>query len=753
VIFLLGAFLLAERFRISSSSDLRLMFSGEPELVTLRGMLADTPSVREVQAGRGEISYSYALLDVTEVQRKNQESLPAQGRVATRLRGELTDEFFQGRVVEVVGVLALPPEAAAPGLFNYRAYLHNTRVFFQLKSDSTNDWRLLSFEPMPLTERFRRWAAWQLQRGLPAEDEASETIAAMTLGLRNSMSGEMADVFMRTGTLHIVAISGLHVACIAYFFSTLVRFTGLPRSVEGIIIIGVVWFYTAATGLQSSACRAALMATVLMLQWMLRRPPELLNTVAASAALILLVQPEQLFQASFQLSFCVVTVIALAATWVQKYFPDCLTQARHKILSIDPLLPSELIPRWKKIAGWALGLVLGNLLVSMASWVGSMPLTAYYFNTVTPVSLAANLAAVPLSSISLGATVVSILLPWIAPISNYVGWVTMKWTIEVVQFFGAFSFGYFYVPKPNAVFLIGYALVLTVLFIPQLRAGMRKFASAGVVAALSFFWIGSIYAEKPIANITVLPCAGTPTFVEEPWWNDLLIDSSSARDADYMLKRFLRSRGRGSLDGLLITHGDAQAVGGFEMVWKELAPEQVYTSAVRMRSPGYRRTIQVLEMIPLRWRQIAAGDSIQGWSVLHPERNERGFARADDNAVVLHRRIGRWTFLHLSDLGAIGQQELVRKAVSLQADVVIAGMPEQGEPLSDDLLGMIRPKVIILGTSSYPYTAIASPKLRARMEASGAKVIYIDEDQAVTATVRMDRCTIQTMRGQRVDLE
>ena len=199
-----------------------------------------------------------------------------------------------------------------------------------------------------------------------------------------------------------------------------------------------------------------------------------------------------------------------------------------------------------------------------------MPLTAYYFNTVTPVSLLANLVAVPLSSVSLGATVVSILVPWVAPVSNYLAWMFMKWTIGTVEFFGSFSWGYFYVARPNALFMVAYAVGIAVLFIPRLRAGMRKYASALVVAVLSMFWLGSVYAGKPVAQLTVLPCAGTPMLVEEGR-KELLIDSSSERDADYMLKRFLRARGHGSLDGLVITHGDAQVVGGFEMMWNEFA--------------------------------------------------------------------------------------------------------------------------------------------------------------------------------------
>ena len=94
--FALGSCLYAERYRVTSPHDSRSLFSGEPELVTIRGRLIETPGVREVQAGRGEIAYSYALIDLTEAKKDKGEWQPANGRVATRMRGELTGDFFQG---------------------------------------------------------------------------------------------------------------------------------------------------------------------------------------------------------------------------------------------------------------------------------------------------------------------------------------------------------------------------------------------------------------------------------------------------------------------------------------------------------------------------------------------------------------------------------------------------------------------------------------------------------------------------------
>ena len=121
-VFVLGATLYVGRYRVASVDDVRLVLGGEPELVTLRGRLAESPEVREFQAGSREVAYSYATIDLRELQVQKKGWQPASGRIAVRLRGELGAEFFRGRTVEVEGVIGWPAKAAAPGLFDYRAY-------------------------------------------------------------------------------------------------------------------------------------------------------------------------------------------------------------------------------------------------------------------------------------------------------------------------------------------------------------------------------------------------------------------------------------------------------------------------------------------------------------------------------------------------------------------------------------------------------------------------------------------------------
>ena len=106
----------------------------------------------------------------------------------------------------------------------------------------------------------------------------------------------------------------------------------------------------------------------------------------------------------------------------------------------------------------------------------------------------------------------------------------------------------------------------------------------------------------------------------------------------------------------------------------------------------------------------------------------------------------------MSELGANGQKKLLASGAELKADVVIAGMPEHGEPLMDELLEKILPKVVVLGTAEYPYTAQGSAELRERLEKSGATILYVDREQAVTISVKANECVVTSMQGSRISL-
>jgi len=120
--------------------------------------------------------------------------------------------------------------------------------------------------------------------------------------------------------------------------------------------------------------------------------------------------------------------------------------------------------------------------------------------------------------------------------------------------------------------------------------------------------------------------------------------------------------------------------------------------------------------------------------VLHPEPGAR-FDDADDNAVVFWREINGHSILLLSTLGRSGQDSLVEGHPHLRADIVVAGLPATDEPLSEPLLRLIEPKLIIITDSEFPATRRASAKLRQRLATHDVPVIYCRNAGALKLTL------------------
>ena len=745
-VILLGWIRLGVEMAVLSPWDLRTVIGPKTEYVTVRGSLGETPSFRQTEVKGRTVWHSTVTIRVDSL-RGTSVWQPAVGRVAATLPGLLDDSFGAGQRVEVTGVVRPPRGPVAEGLFDYRAYLRAQGIYYQLATEGTNDWSVMSSSDAsrwpPWPSQFLRWAQGILAKGLPGEDEPLRLLWAMTLGWKTALTNDVSEPFMRNGTLHIFAISGLHIALIAGILVSVLRVLRWPRAVCGLATVPAIWFYTAATGWQSSAIRSAVMMTIIIGGWALRRPSDLLNSLAAAAVLILLWEPLQLFQAGFQLSFMVVLSMAL--------FLPPLENLRRRWLRPDPFLPPGLRTGGQKWLDRALRVMTTSVATSLAAWLGSLPLIAYYFYLVTPVSLLANLLIVPLSSFALMANLGSLIcgdwLPEFTGLFNHSAWFWMSVMIRLSDWTADLPGAYFYVQQPSLVVVAFYYLILAAslsgwAFVPPRRKWMSL--AVGLVAGI---WLLSWWTTKDEVQITILPLGGGPILADLPGRDrDLLVDCGSQTGAEMVVKPFLHSRGLSRLPRVLLTHGDLQRVGGVDYLRRHFSVAEVLTSSIRFRSPAYRRIISDLPSMSVHHRQIKRGDSIHGWSVLHPEAADR-FSQADDSAVVLRAEFHGLRVLLLSDLGRLGQRALLEREADLRADIVVAGLPVQGEPLTGPLLERIRPRLIVLASSENRGSPPGGRGLGPRLRATGIPVIDTGIEGAVRVTARRKDSEVKSMKG------
>jgi competence protein ComEC len=198
---------------------------------------------------------------------------------------------------------------------------------------------------------------------------------AMILGERRGIPRFINNAMIKTGTVHILVVSGFNVGIVIFVFILLLKLLRLSRQLRFIIVIPAAVIYCFVTGVSNPVVRATIMAIIFMLGFLLAREADIYNSLSISALFILGFNPRQLFDIGFQLSFASVASIICLYPKIR----DFLRLGRLKIRFIRFLID--------------------GCLVSLSAWAGTSALVAYYFHLFSPVAVLANLFIVPLASL------------------------------------------------------------------------------------------------------------------------------------------------------------------------------------------------------------------------------------------------------------------------------------------------------------------------------------------------------------------
>ncbi|MFN0068418.1 MAG: ComEC/Rec2 family competence protein, partial [Limisphaerales bacterium] len=617
----------------------------------------------------------------------------------------------------------------------------------ELRADGADDWRLAG-EPVAAgwAERFQGWAQRRLSAGLEPPDRSVQLIFAMVLGWKTALTDEVEEPFMRSGTMHLFAISGLHIALIAGIVAQALRLLLAPRPLVGVATIAVVWAYTAATGWQPSAVRATIMTTVVVGGWMLHRPVDLLNSLAAAALAILLWDARQLFAAGFQLSFAVVGALGLLLPRLEQF--------RDRVWAVDPFLPADALPRWQGWARPAWRLVTANLAVSLAAWLGSLPLTAHYFHLVSPVGLLANLLVVPLSSAVLVCALASLAFAWwpaVAELFNHSAWLWMTWADGLSRWFAERPGGVWHAATPPAAWTAAWFLALALAGLGRARWGKWRWGVAlAAVVALTGFGAAQVRHEGSFTCLTVLPLrGGHAVFVEParggPRW---LVDTGDEAATLAVTRPFLMARGVNRLPALALTHGDIRHVGGAPLIMDRFRPRGLLVPVPDFRSPAWDAALAaaISNVVPVR--RVAAGDDAPPWRVRHPPAAARA-ARADDASLVLAGAVDGLRVALVADLSRAGQETWLNTGQPEPVDVLVTGLADQ-RPLSPAVFERLRPRLILVADAARPATARAPADARAAFHAAGVPVIFLGDTGSVRFRWRAGHVMVEDAAGRRV---
>jgi ComEC/Rec2-related protein len=615
-----GALLFAWRTE-RSPTDISQLATPDGRIVTLAGVVVQSPrlsshpdnplaphiaaNVDEADASSeavgepaasakqfGNRSYTALTLAVTTVTLADGRTLQADGRVRVTVEQAIQPDYHDrprtGDRLIITGKLRRFAAPLNPGQAD-AAELNGQRG---LRAElSTNFWAAVRdrqrgpwWSPYVWMGEIRTAILSAIPRGDENGDEsaagpARRIMPALLLGDLSELQDHEQQLFMRSGIVHFLAVSGIHLILFACGLMWLMRRLMIGLRTRSILLILFVTFYCFAIEFHPSVVRAAIYFVLLGLGDLLGRPRSALNTLAGAAFVVLIIAPADIFSFGFQLSFIAVLGLMLTCPrLVLLIFPwrrsDNLVEQEHD--------HRYLMTVRQRTEDLFCTCITGSLF--------TMPLMAWHFHLVTPIGFLSNFLAfflvLPLLILSVVAVIFG-LIPGLAAWSgpwDLLNWLS-GWLENLSQAAVTVPHGHFYVREFSWLWVaITIGLLLAWTFRARLRLAPWQLPAALVVAVAGYAWLGVPRGPTDEVRITTLAVGcGNTVLVQAPGGYNLLVDCGSDMTAEntgpLVTAPALWKLGVARLDAILLTHADADHVKDAALVAERIPVDRFYLSS------------------------------------------------------------------------------------------------------------------------------------------------------------------------------
>ncbi len=728
---------------VARDNDLSLFASDEPRLLRVVGTLLarpdlishDTPSARYAWPrpdASTAVLAAESLLD-------GGDECAVSGRALVHVSGHLV-HCDVGDRVEVCGWLSLPAPAKNPGGFDPAGFYRGKGIRCLLTADHPDAVRLLKVGSAV--------SLWQWAARLRAEGEAvfardlsprtAPVADALLFGGRMQMDEEIRDAFTKSGLLHVLAISGMHVAILGLLLWGVGRLAGLSvRGTSLLTIVGVVGYALLTDG-NPPVIRAAVMISLYSLARLIMRRPSLTNCLALAALVILLWNPTDLFNTGTQLSFLAVLGIAWA----------CGRWRRPTELALADGEPASRFVA--TIHAWVRSLreqLRDDWTIAIAAALFTLPLVAARFHIISPVGILINVVMAPVSLCVLWAGYIHLGVGLLAPDVSWIAAVPFEWGLGMLLYLveraAHVRMSHFYVAGPSDWWLAGYYAVLFALAFVR---PVRRWGGRGWCLLLAWLIVGLGWglrtAEDDALRCTFLSVGhGGAILIECPNGRTLLYDAGSMQDgriAQRAVQQTLWEQRRQGLDALVVSHADMDHFNGAAELMHALPVGALLVSQqfLDFQQPAVAALCDETAEAGVPIRLVRDEDRLRldervEIRLLHP-----GFGRphSDDNAnsIVLAIEFAGRRILLTGDLDGQGQQTLLSRP-PLPVDVLLS--PHHGSRRANPqaLADWAHPRELVVSADR----RVDFKSLRAAYAAE-TRITSTDDAGAVTFTIHPD---------------
>ncbi len=651
--------------------------------------------------------------------------------------------------------LSAPPVPHNPGQHDYATHLRANRRLGRLRTafaecvsvvapgSGLGFWQLI--------ERVRSHGDRILRRHIdprrdPRRDPHRAALAsAVLLGARERIDPEQKRAFRETGTIHLLAISGLHVGILAGALMFVMLRAPVLRAWAMLTVAAATVFYMLLTDARPPVVRATILVLVFCGSVWIGRRPLRFNSLAAAGLIVLAVNPAGLFQTGTQLSFLSVAgIMYFAPGWIdQTRKPDPIKRLIERHLALPSRLRLAVERSMRHL-----------VLISATIWLLLLPLLMARFNLFTPVAVILNtLLWIPMAAaLWFGFATLAFGTLW-APLGMVFGaccnamlWVLQS-SVDLVQ---GIPYSHIWVPGPADWWLVGfYGTIAVMAAVPKLRPPRQW------CLALAAGWVAVGFAASPLQrDHDRLQCTflsmdhGCAVVLELPSGQTLLYDAgqfSSPTSGSRSIAGYLWSQGITHIDAVVLSHGDLDHYNAMPELLERFSVGVIYVSPFMFENPNpaTKALCRAIDRSGVPMLEIHGGRRLPGGEgcrieVLHPPR--RGVLGSDNtNSIVLSvEYLGRRILL-TGDLESPGM-EYVLAEEPLDCDVLMA--PHHGSRRSNPpgLARWCTPEwVVVSGSRRWP-----TAEIEQTYRAVGSRVLHTAHHGAVSVTVDTNGVSVES---------